>query len=147
MVADTTIKTRASRRQAAGLSVVELIVTLVILSAAIVGATQAIVLVSRQQELVERRSLAQQEAANVMERAFARPLQELTAEELAKLQVSAQCRERLPEVALRVALAAASDASAGRPLTVEIDWREPHGGRTQPVRLTAWRFSAAEEQP
>ncbi len=130
-----------------GFTLIETIVALVVLAAAMLAVVQTVAVVSRQRQLTERRALAVQEVANVMERVYGLPWSELTQERAAEDTLSPACRQRLPAATLQVTVQAVGDPQNEKRILVEIDWQGADGGRSRPVRLTAWRFRSQEARP
>lgn len=83
---------------------------------------------------------ATQEAANLLERAEALNWDELTTTGAAKLQLSAQARQTLPEGRVEMLV----DGPSGRPLARRVAacvrWRPQPGEPEREVRLVAWRY-------
>ena len=75
------------------------------------------------------------------------PWSELTQERAAEDTLSPVCRQRLPAATLQVTVQAAGDPPNEKRILVEIDWQGADGGRSRPVRLTAWRFRSQEARP
>lgn len=130
-----------------GFTLIETIAALVVLAAAMTAVVQTVAVVSRQRQLTERRALAVQEAANVMERVYGLPWSELTPERAAQETLSPVCRQRLPAAALKVTVQATGDPPNQKSLLVELDWQDADGGRNRPVSLAAWRFQSREARP
>jgi hypothetical protein len=134
---------RGNRR---GLSMAEMIVTIAVTSVAMIGGMQMIALSGRQFRAIEDRRLAGLEAGNLMEQVMLRPWEELTAEQLASLELSEACRQALPDVQLRISVDAGDAVPAAKRITIEIGWRVNAAHRGAPVRLVAWRFGEVEVQ-
>lgn len=135
---------RAPRKARRGSMLLETTVAIIILAAAIVAVAHTVAVVSVQRQSAERQALATEEAANLMERIYAWPVDEITAEKVAKLKLSPICRERLPEATLEVAVESTSGDPPARRIAVEIEWTEHGGVRGRPVRLTAWKHLRKE---
>lgn len=125
-----------------GSVLLETTVAIVILAAAIIAVAHTMAVLSVQRQSAERRALATQEAANLMERIYVLPVDEITAEKVAKLELSAPCRERLPEAKLGVAVEVVGeeDPQAKR-IAIGIEWTGHGGVRSRPVHLTAWKYT------
>jgi hypothetical protein len=130
-----------------GLTLTEALAAVVVLSAAVVAFAQTVAAAARQRDLAERRAIAEQEAANVLERLQRLTYDGLTAEHVAAWRLSSEAEQRLPDGRLRVAIHPGGEGPAGKRLSAEVDWREMDGGRSRPIRLTAWRYAAGEDTP
>jgi type II secretory pathway pseudopilin PulG len=130
-----------------GLTLIETLAAVVVLSAAVVAVAQTVAATARQRELAERRAIALQEAANVLERLQRLTYDEVTAEHVAPWRLSPEAKQRLPDGRLHVTIQPGGEGPAGKRLSAEVDWREADGGRSRPVRLTAWRYAVREGSP
>jgi hypothetical protein len=83
---------------------------------------------------------ATQEAANLLEQVEALEWNELTAASAAKLQLSAQARQTLPDARLAVRVDEPSGAPRARRVTASVCWRPQLGEPEREVRLVAWRY-------
>ena len=129
------------RRLQRGAMLAEVGVALVVLSVAMILVAQMVAAVGTQHRMAEQNALAQQEAANLMERLFVMPWTELTQETASQLSLSARCRQQLPDASLNLKVVPGNGPPVGRQLTIEIAWRGRDGGHVRPVRLTAWRYA------
>lgn len=136
-----------SRAQArsSGILLLEALIAVVLAAAVVVTVAQMLALVAQQRRGAQQRSVAAHEAGNLLEDFASRPWTELTAEHLATIPLSAECRQCLPDAALRVEVQAEPDDC--KRIRVQIDWQAASGQRAEPVRLTAWRFRDEEGRP
>jgi hypothetical protein len=125
-------------RRRCGISSLEVLVSLTLLTSVLALATPLIVAHGRLLKQQRYYRLALDELSNQHERLSTLPAEELSAA-IEALTPSPLATERLPGAALRGELA---DARFGRRLTLEIWWDEPNRDAA-PVRLTAWFASAA----
>ncbi len=86
----------------------------------------------------ERRQVATQEAANLMERLAARPFDELTPESAKRLALSDHAKASLRDGSIDVVIAAIAGDVPARRITIEVRWRDRSGEPVAPVRLVAW---------
>lgn len=86
----------------------------------------------------DRRELATQEVANLMERIAALPSAKLTAEDVSSLTKSESARRALPGAQLNVSVADSSPPSSLKRVAIELRWRGGAARNEAPVRLTAW---------
>ena len=136
------IRPRRNRRRA--FTIMELTVSLLVVATALAAAAQLLALAARHGLATERRALAAQEAANLMERIASRPFDEVTTEWVESLTLSEEARRRLPQPQLQIEIAAETEGLPGKRVLVEIQWRDRSGERSAPVRLAAWRSRVEE---
>jgi prepilin-type N-terminal cleavage/methylation domain-containing protein len=134
-------------RRRPGFTLAEISVAVLVLAAALVAVAQTAIAVSRQQQSAERQAVALQAAANVMERLYALPWSRLLQAEADQISLSPTARQRLPEARLVVTVTPSGESPPARRIEIELDWRTAPDGRSQPVRLTAWKSAAQEGQP
>lgn len=134
---------RKTRCHARGTITHEATMAIVIATTVLVGAAQAIAIVSYQRRDTNRRSVAIREVGNLFEEIASRPWNAINEEELAKLALSEECRSVLREPRLRVAVAD-GPMGDGKHISIEIDWLTGQGERAQPLRVGAWRYPVEE---
>ena len=117
---------------------------MVVLAAAIVAVAQLMAAVTTRRITTERETVARQETANLMERVFAMPWTELTEDNVASLQLSETCLQRLPDPQLNISVESASGTPAERQIRVELTWADTGGQHRRTASLTAWRYAAEE---
>ncbi len=96
---------------------------------------------ARERREAWRRHVAQQEAANVLERLSADAPTALNAERLDALTLSKESADWLPEGMLRASATEVASPHAGKRIQIEITWRQSSGHPASPVRLTGWAFA------
>lgn len=133
------VKRRRARRRR-GFNLTELIVACAIAVAAMVGIAQLMYQVSRQYQLAERRHMVALEAANIMEDLMSRPWDEITAEKLPAIELSAACLQAAPDAQLQLEIAPDQVAQEARRLTVRIYWITRGSQAAEPIQLVAWRY-------
>jgi hypothetical protein len=126
----------------------EMVVTIAIVGAVMVGGVQLMAVTARHSREAENRQLATTEAGNVLEQVMTRPWNGVSPDSpaLADLTLSDACRQALPDARLSVVVSPEAD-SPGRRITVHIDWATNPAHRSQGIRLVAWRYPAQETQP
>ncbi|MGC8642592.1 MAG: hypothetical protein ACP5XB_22270 [Isosphaeraceae bacterium] len=90
----------------------------------------------------ERRQIAVQEAANVMERLTARPFESVTPESTRDIPLSARARQSLPGVELKVDVRE-NDRAGGagsKRVAIALRWQGRSGEWDAPVHLTSWIY-------
>jgi hypothetical protein len=85
------------------------------------------------------RQLAAQEAANLLERLSAMPLDELRSEKAKKLPLSPE-GQRLAGVQSEIEVVDVDETPKGVQIVVSIRWEDRTGQTLPPVRLVAWRY-------
>jgi hypothetical protein len=100
---------------------------------------------SAEQRALRQRQAAMNEAANVLERLSIRPWNELTDKGLGELPLSAAARQSVAEGRLEVHVTQPAGDSGAKRISVQIRWPDRDGRPERTVRLTAWRYRAAEE--
>ena len=135
-------------KRRAAFSMTEMVVTLAITGAIMVGGAQLMTFATRHSRAVENHRLAATEAGNVMEQAMTRPWTEIAADgpALTDLTLSDTCRQALPDGRLSVTVVGEAGMPARR-ITVHIDWAVNATHRSQGVQLVAWRYPLQETQP
>ena len=96
--------------------------------------------VSDQRRQVFAQLTATQEAANLLERVEALGWNELTTASAAKLQLSAQARQTLPEGRARCSSTSLTGTPPAKRVAASVRWRPQPGEPEREVRLVAWRY-------
>ncbi|HBO44109.1 MAG TPA: hypothetical protein DD670_09295 [Planctomycetaceae bacterium] len=131
-----------------GFSLMETTVAIALLAAAGAICVQVLVAGAAARRAADQRLFASREAANVMERLMAAPRDRLTPESVETLTLRDEAIDVLPGAKLTVALAPSTDE--GPPatrVTLTLAWKTRAGTAALPVRLVAWHYGAAEDQP
>jgi Tfp pilus assembly protein PilV len=133
-----------------GFSLLELVVTGVLLSVVMVSAVPMLAWVGLQRRAADQHQFALHEAANILERLTLEDWEHLTPESAEELTLSEQAQSYLPDAELAVTVAETvaepSDVPPSKRLSVELRWRDPAGNMTPPVRLTTWLYRSKEAQ-
>ena len=140
------VQLRPRRDQRRAFTIVELTVSLLILATALAAAAQLLAVTARHSLALERRALAAQEAANLMERIASRPFGEVTRQYVQSLSLSEEARRRLPDPQLQIEVTAETEQPPGKRILVEVQWRDRSGGWSAPIRLVAWRSRIEEPE-
>jgi type II secretory pathway pseudopilin PulG len=133
------IEGRAVRTARGGFTVVELLMTTILVGAAVSIALPILSQVTLHSRTAAQREQALQAAANALERLTARPFDELTASAAAEAELPEEIARQLPEADLQVDIATADEGRAKR-IQVRLSWTTRNGRRIAPIRLTAWRY-------
>ncbi len=130
------------RRSTRGFTLLECLVAGAMLLVVMALAAQLFAWDARERREAWRRHVAQQEAANVLERVSNDAPGALNAERLGALTLSKESADWLPEGTLRASATAVTSPYAGKRIQIEITWRQSSGHPASPVRLTGWAFTA-----
>jgi hypothetical protein len=123
-------------RNRAGLTLIELASTSLMLVAAMGILVTVLGWMAAENRGIGRRRAAETEAANVMERISLEPWDRLSARELKRVTLSPEAKRALPDGEL--AIDVKEDASSLKRIHIEVRWRDRSGTTTAPVRLTTW---------
>lgn len=111
---------------------------------------QVLSLTALERRHIERRAIALQEAANLVERAAALPFDELTDAKLAELSLSPEVVQILPQAKSTFTVSDEPGDLPAKRVRVEIHWQGRGGREEAPASLTFWAFAphdAAAEPP
>lgn len=133
---------RASRR---GAVVMEVTMALLVCATVVIVIAQTVSMVARQRALAQRRHLASQEAANVMEKIAAIQWESLTQENVDSIQLSDRVEARVPDAKLTVRLSDDGSTEAIK-IRVSIACVSPFGSAGPAAELVAWRYPESETQ-
>lgn len=142
---------RLLRRPRRGYTVVELIVTSLLLGTVFSTLAPILGSVNRLRQSGERRQLAMQEVANLMEELSVREWSQLTAEGTEDITLTPAVQAALPDAELTIRIlpeesevaAVEADAIEVRRIEISLRWREQGDQFIAPVRLTTWRYAPA----
>jgi len=123
-----------------GFTILELSVAMIILGALMTLCVKWVGASGAQQREVRWREAALAEAANVMERLAAQKWDELSPERVAKVAISEETRQRLPDGSLAVQVTQSAGEPVAKEIAVTVRWRPRTGVPDAQVRLVAWRF-------
>lgn len=124
-----------------GTLVIELGVAMALLAVTMVLMVQVLAATAAERTRTERRAIALQEAANLIERTSALKWDELTDARLQSITLSPAAQALLPAAAA-VRVEAIAEPVPARKITAEIRFT----GRPQaPVRLVSWRYAPVED--
>lgn len=86
----------------------------------------------------DQRRVASLELSNLMEDLASRPAEQLTPDELQKLQLSDIAKSRLRDASLKTSSTVVADTKGLVKVQLSVSWPSLNGQPTEPVRLTAW---------
>lgn len=134
-VSTATRRRPGSRRT--GFTLIELIGTMVLLGAAMALTLPLLRTVNLQRRAADRRLIAVQESANLMERFSAREWNDVTQAAADGLALSNDGKRTLPDSVLKVTVESTASEPQGKRIRIELRWKNAHGDLVAPVRLTA----------
>lgn len=124
----------------------ELLIAMLLAMAAMAGIAKLMTVAAKQYRILDLRSAASLEAANVMDDLMSRPWNEVTPDKQANIQMSAMFCQMIPKATLAVTILPEKDSKDVHKLTVRIDLSDAVNQR-KPVQLVAWRYRDPESRP
>jgi Tfp pilus assembly protein PilV len=132
-------------RKRQGAMLLEALVATALLGTALTISAQLSGLARAQHRNTERRAVAIAEVANLMERAAALPVDQITPEQVATWKLSAAATSSLPEARLAAEVRDEAGEFPARRLSIEIRWCHRAGQDESPVRLSTWLYPPPPE--
>jgi prepilin-type N-terminal cleavage/methylation domain-containing protein len=129
-----------------GMTIVEVIVAIAVLTAAMVTLVQLIGLVARQRRVNEQRLVALEEVANQAERLAIAAWEEVAPDKLRSWEPSPELTAALPKAVCRAVVTEDAGPPICRSIQLEVAWTNAVGQKVEPARLTIWRYRT-EAQP
>jgi Tfp pilus assembly protein PilV len=139
------MRNRFADHRRRGFTVFELGMAVMLLAVAMSVAVQVLGAVAQQRRAVQRRELAVQEVANLMERLTARPWERL-ADDAGQARLSDAAERSLPGAELKVAVEPADAPIVGKRVSIRLHWKNRAGEFDAPVRLTTWVYPQDERR-
>ena len=136
MASDTQPQTPAR----SGFTLVELIVTMVLLGVVMTTVVPLLGWVNVQRRAPDARLFAVQETANILERFTIRDWDEITQESADTIEISDHTAELLKEPSLKVTVQEMDSELPSRRISVELSWNNRAGDRVPPARLTSFVY-------
>ena len=136
---------RTSRHRC-GMSLVEVIVSGILLGTVMTIAVPTLSWVVRERRAADQRQQAMFAVENVLERFSARQWDEITKDNAEKIELSQVIRDQLPGAALNCAVHTKPDAADEKRIAVELTWLGRTGQALAPVRLTTWVYRGGRKQ-
>lgn len=132
---------RTARR--AGFYLLEAAAAAVLLAVAVSLAAQFAVAIARTERDAARRSQALLLADQRMERALARPYEDLTSEGVADLSLTSAEADALGGGSLVFEIVEEAEPLTAKRVAVVVELRDARGAAAAPLRLTAWKYREA----
>jgi hypothetical protein len=137
---------RRPRARPRGITLIELTVSLLLMTTAVAAIVQLVTTVGGQRRLIEQRRVALREVANRAERIALMPWNETAADELATWQPSDELKTALPKVECVADVTEEMEQPGGRRIRLVVRANDASGQLVEYAALTVWKFRA-EEQP
>jgi len=128
------------------MTLLELIMSLMILGVALVSTVQLLATAARQRRSIHERRLALAEVANQAERIALLQWDEIVADKMTEWQPSAELADALPAARCSLRVSEKSGDAKARQVRIQVDWTNGAGQPVDPVGITVWKF-AAENRP
>jgi len=125
-----------------GFAITEVIVSVGLVAVLLAVTVQTLSLMAVQRRNLDRRAIALQEAANLVERVSLLGYDKLSEETLSRIELAPEVQKVLPGVESSIQLAAEPGEVPGKRVRVEITWNGK-AGREPPVQLTHWFWQGA----
>ena len=142
---------RHTPRCRTGVTIIETVVAVALLSVFLVSSARVMATFSAQQRTARRHALALQSANNLLEELSNQSWQSLTPEATADWAANASKIEGLPGAVLSATVVEEPEPVAAKRVSVSLAWTIPGGRPAAPIRLTAWVYRPAQvespEQP
>ncbi len=126
-----------------GYSLVEMVVAGIVLGVVMTVSLQLLAATSRQQRYAERRQLAAEELANLMERLSAAPYETLDGAAQESWTLSDAVTAHLRDAELGIDIQSTGDDLGGKQISLSLRWRDAGDVMVTPVRLTTWVYPPA----
>lgn len=133
-----------------GYLLVEVFVACTILAALFALVVQMVSTTSQERRATERRAIALEQAANLLERISEIPFEQLSVELLDDVALPDDAARLLAENEVRWTVEDQRSELPTKRVQIELVWHAPHGRPDAPVRLSAWVFpdsAASAETP
>jgi len=129
-----------------GFTLVELIVTMILLGVVMTTVVPLLGWVYVQRRAADARLFAVQETANILERFTIRDWGEITQEAAEKIELSDQTAQWLKEPSLKVTVQEMDSELPSRRITVELSWNNRAGDRVTPARVTSFVYRKSKSE-
>jgi prepilin-type N-terminal cleavage/methylation domain-containing protein len=131
----------ACPRLCRGMTLIELTISLVLVTAAAVAIAQLVTTTAGQRRLVQQRRIALQEVANRAERVALMPWNETERDMLATWEPSEDLKAALPEVECVAVVTDETDKPAARRIRLVVRASDPSGEAIEHAALTVWKYA------
>ena len=129
---------KSSRR---GFTIVEMMAAGAMTVVLVTMCVQMLTFTTVQRRAAERRTIALEEAANLVESVRALSWEEVTPERVAQFRISKAAQDILAGATLKIALEPSTSGPPAKLVRLEIAWPGGADGRDASVHLSSWIFS------
>jgi hypothetical protein len=123
-----------------GVVLLEVVVGCGLLAVLLAVCVQLLSVTALERRDIERRAIAMEEAANLIERVAAMPYTDITPEALKKIKLSPDVEQILPGGSAQLSVDAEEGEVPAKRVHVAIQWSTPAGTTETPARLTYWVY-------
>ena len=127
-----------------GFTIVEMMAAGAMTVVLVTMCVQMLTLTTVQRRAAERRTIALEEAANLVESVGALSWGEITPERVAQFRISEAAQEILAGGTLKIAIEPSTSGPPAKLVRLEIVWPSGADGRDASVHLSSWVFSHAK---
>jgi Tfp pilus assembly protein PilV len=138
MIVNAGSSNRSRRRHRGAFTACEVALAVFLLAVAMTTTVQVLGWVASERRAVERRQLAIQEVANLMEHVTAQPWDQVTPDSARALSLSEEIRRALPGPELTIDVQESDAPLAEKRVAIRLRWHNRAGLWEAPVRLSAW---------
>ena len=122
-----------------GFTLLEIVTAVAMMAVLMAVAMKGLTAISAQRQALAHRETALREAANLAERLWGRPFDELTAEKLASVRISDEAAAALPDATVKIDVAPRAADPAAKRVAIELSWLDSTGLPQRPVRVVFWK--------
>jgi uncharacterized protein (DUF58 family) len=123
-----------------GVIMVEVIVGCALVAVLLALCVQLLSVTALERRGVERRAIALEQAANLIERVSAMPFEQITPQRLGEIKLAEEVEAILPKAAVTWSVADEPGDVPAKRVRVEIAWTGLGGRAESPARLTYWAY-------
>jgi Tfp pilus assembly protein PilE len=125
---------------ARGFTMLEVVVSGTLLAAVLIVSARMVWSIASQRAAILDRQTAVTETANIMERLFAKPWNDLTQETVDRVQLSADFQRALPSGKLSIELASLPETPPAKKILIKVTWLHKPNQPHRSVQLVALKY-------
>ncbi|QDV15481.1 hypothetical protein Pan153_00950 [Gimesia panareensis] len=135
---DLSASNRLEHKPRHGFTLVEMMVSGVLLTTVFMIVVPSLYWVHREQKQTEQRQVALVEVENLMERVAALPYRQINQPTVDKFVISENVMQQLPKADLQIQILETKDLPLMKRIQIQLGWQDARNLKIQPVRLTSW---------